>query len=415
MTGVASTWTDVRSVLHGPFRILAFGRFLDSIGSLLTLSLLVVYLAEVRGLPILTATLVLSWMAVIGLAAVPIVGTLTDRFGPRPVMLVAILIEAVGVFATAFVTTAGQAFAAAALVSLGAAGVWGPAATFTARLVPEVQRPTAFAVGFMLLNLGLGVGGLLGALIVDIDRPHTFQVLYFVDAATYLTFWLAIVALRGHGGPHGDASERESGSWREALRDRRLLGLVAVSLSLTVFGYASMEAGLAIYITAVTGEPESLIGVVFFANTLTIVLAQIFVLGWIRGHSRVRMLGIAAALWGVAWLLLIPAPLIGKLPAALLLVAFGVVFALGESVWSPTVPSLLNAIAPDHLRGRYNSAQSLTWNVGSMIAPIIAGLLIGAGAGIAWVAIIAAGCVVSAVAAQRLRRRLTPAQDGREA
>jgi len=76
---------------------------------------------------------------------------------------------------------------------------------------------------------------------------------------------------------------------------------------------------------------------------------------------------------------------------------------------------LLNAIAPDHLRGRYNSAQSLTWNVGSMIAPIIAGLLIGAGAGIAWVALIAAGCVVSAVAAQRLRRGLTPAQDGREA
>jgi len=55
------------------------------------MSLVVVYLAEVRGLPILTATLVLSWMAVLGLVLTPVVGTITDRLGPRPVMLVKIV------------------------------------------------------------------------------------------------------------------------------------------------------------------------------------------------------------------------------------------------------------------------------------------------------------------------------------
>ena len=51
MSSAATAWADVRLVLRGPFRVLAVGRFLDSVGSGLTMSLLVVYLAEVRGLP----------------------------------------------------------------------------------------------------------------------------------------------------------------------------------------------------------------------------------------------------------------------------------------------------------------------------------------------------------------------------
>ena len=413
MSSTASAWADVRLVLQGPFRILALGRFLDSLGSGLTMSLLVVYLAEVRGLPILTATLVLSWMAVIGLVATPAAGTLTDRYGPRRVMLVAVVIEAIGVGLTAFVMNAATAFAVATIVSIGGAGIWGPAMTFTARLVPEERRPTAFAVSFMLLNLGLGLGGLIAALIVDIARPVTFQWLYFVDAATYAALWCAVLLLRGHGGPSPEADTREGGGWGVVLRDGRVMGLIAVSLLLLTCGYGSMEAGLSIYITNVAGESERLIGVVFLANTLTIVIGQIFILGWLSGRSRVRMIGVTAALWGIAWLLIVPAPATGIVAGALLLVAFAIVFGLGESVWSPTVPALVNSIAPDHLRGRYNSAQSLTWALSSMLAPIPAGLLIGGGFGALWAALVGLGCLVAGVTAQPLRRRLTLEEDGR--
>ena len=96
-----------------------------------------------------------------------------------------------------------------------------------------------------------------------------------------------------------------------------------------------------------------------------------------------------------------------------MLIGFAVVFAIGESVWSPTVPALVNSIAPDHLRGRYNSAQSLTWSLGSMIAPLSAGLLIGSGRGVLWAALTAVGCAAAGLGAQRLRRQLSPAEDGR--
>ena len=413
MSSTATAWADVRGVLQGPYRILAVGRLLDSVGSGLTMSLLVVYLAEVRGLPILTATLVLSWMAVVGLVVTPVAGTCTDRYGPRPVMLTAVVIEAVGVFLTAFVANAPSAFAVATLVSLGGAGIWGPAMTFTARLVREDQRPTAFALNFMLLNLGLGIGGLVAAFIVDIARPVTFQWLYFIDAATYAALWVAMFLLRGHGGPSPASPGDEKEGWGRVLRDGRLLGLIAVALVLLICGYGSMEAGLSIYITRVADESERLIGIVFLANTLTIVVAQILVLGWLRGRSRVRMIGVTALLWGIAWLLIIPAPLAGRVAGAALLIAFGVVFALGESVWSATIPALVNGIAPDHLRGRYNSAQSLTWALSSMLAPIPAGLLIGGGLGMLWATVVGLGCLVAGAGAQLLRQRLTPEEDGR--
>ncbi len=49
-------------------------------------------------------------------------------------------------------------------------------------------------------------------------------------------------------------------------------------------------------------------------------------------------------------------------------------FALGETLWSPVAPALLNELAPEHLRGRYNSFQSLLWGVSGAIGPMITGL-----------------------------------------
>lgn len=191
------------------------------------------------------------------------------------------------------------------------------------------------------------------------------------------------------------------------------MSVIAVSLVLLTCGYGSMEAGLSIYITAVAGESERIIGIVFLANTVTIVLGQLFVLGWLRGRSRVRMMGLTAALWAIAWMLIVPAPAVGLVAGAVLFIGFAIIFAIGESVWSPTVPALVNSVAPEHLRGRYNSAQSLTWSLGAMIAPLSAGLLIGSGRGVLWAALTAVGCAAAGLGAQRLRRRLSPAEDGR--
>lgn len=413
----AGSLSEVRSVVQGPLRVILIGKFLDSVGSGMTLSLMVVYLSQVRGFTILTASLALTWMAVVGLVITPLCGSLTDRFGPRPVVLVSVLVQALGVTLFAFVTSVPTAFAATALMSIGGAGIWGPMSTFVAQVVPSEKRSTAFAVNFMMLNLGLGLGGLIGASIVDVSRPETFTLLYLIDAGTYLLFWIAIASLRGRGGPvaHDKDDIEERGGWRVVLTDRRMLGLVLAALVMLVCGYGSLEAGIAIYITDTAKLAASVIGIVFLVNTLTIVFGQLFMLRLIRGRSRVRLMGLTALLWGSSWLLAALVPGLPVWGAITILLVGQVVFALGETVWSPTMPSLVNAISPDHLRGRYNAAQSLTWAMSSMVAPIFTGALIGAGRGVLWALIVGFGCIITGALAQNLRRTLTPEEDGRVA
>lgn len=400
--------------------MLAIGRLFDSIGSGLTMSLLVVYLAEVRGLPILTASLVLTWMAVLGLICTPVSGTLTDRFGPRRVLLVCVLIEACGVAMLPLVRSAATAFAIATVMAIGGSGIWGPLSTFVAQVVKPAQRPTAFAVNFMLLNLGLGLGGLIAATIIDIGRPSTFTLLYTVDALSYLCLWVAIVFLRGHGGPvpkqgasplEGPDAVEDRGGWSQALRDRRLLAIGAVSLVMLTCGYGAMEAGLAIFITAGLGYTESLIGIVFLVNTMTIVIGQLLVLRWLTGRSRVRLMALVGLLWGISWLLLATTLGLPQIVGVVVLLVATAVFAIGETVWSPTTPALVNAIAPDELRGRYNAAMSLSWSLGAMTGPVISGLRIGGGMPLAWSLTVAGGCLTAGLGALGLRRLISPELD----
>ncbi len=46
------------------------------------------------------------------------------------------------------------------------------------------------------------------------------------------------------------------------------------------------------------------IGVIFFFNTSTIVLCQLWVLNRIEGKSRTRVLGVVSGLWFIFWLIL---------------------------------------------------------------------------------------------------------------
>ena len=116
---------DIRRIAHGPTRTLFIGLLLKAIGSGLTLSLITVYLVKARDLPVLVATLLLAWQALLTVAVSPVVGTLVDRKGPRPVLLAALLLEAGSMFAFGQVTTWQQAFVVMSVVSIGGAGIGG--------------------------------------------------------------------------------------------------------------------------------------------------------------------------------------------------------------------------------------------------------------------------------------------------
>ncbi len=395
-----------------PLARLLIGIGLSAVGNGLTMPLLIVYLGQVRGISEVAAGFVLASMAVLSLALAPVVGSLVDRIGPKAVLVAGLVIQGAAVMALGLVTTTWQAFALGAVLAIGQSAVWSPQAALLARLCAPERRQRIFGLQFMMLNLGIGIGGLISGFAVSVTEPVTFQIVYVIDGFTFLGY--ALIATTVVAPPPVAAPEQEEGrgGYRQVLGDRRLMRLIISSIVLLTCGYGSLEVALPLLATRYAGLDLSWVGIAYAFNTGTIVLAQLVVLHLLAGRSRVRALSLVGVLWGLSWLV---AGLCGLVPTAagFMLCLATVVFAVGETLLSPVVPSLVNDLAPEHLRGRYNAAQSMSWGIAGAAGPAMAGLLLGAGLLGPWVVIVVGGCLISSLVILGLRRRLTPAQDGR--
>ena len=391
------------------------GALFNSLGSGLTLPILIVYLNQVRGFSLTSASLILSWMAITGLAFSPISGHLVDKFGPRRIMLIAILIEAIAIFSWAFVDSVRDALLVGALSSLGNAAIWPTQTTMMARMVSEEFRPKFFGLQFMMLNLGLGLGGVMSSFIVEVKDPESFTRLFALDSMTYLVFFGFILSLRGVGGQIEKTQEEieNDGGYRQVVKDRSFMRLAVVKLLLVTFGYASLDAGLPTLLTLYGDLSVKALGPIWAVNTGVIVLGQIFVINRLDGRSRVRLMFVISVIWSVAWVII--GFSVSLDPAATFaLTAIGIgIFALGEMIWSSVGPTLTNELAPEHMRGRYNSVDGLIWVFAGAMGPALSGIMLQYELIPLWIGIIVTGQLAAGFLVLRLRGVLTPAQDGR--
>lgn len=405
--------------LNPAVRRVLLGTSLSAIGNGMVLPLLIVYLGQVRGLGTQVAGLVVAYMALLGLLLLWPSGSLTDRFGPRPVLMGGLVVEGVGVLLLTQVQTAPMAFAVATVIAAGRSFSWSPATALLGRLTSVAERQRAFGIQFMLLNLGIGIGGIVSALVADKESPTSFTVLYLIDGVTFFAYVAVLATMRGVGvGPAGhDESDADArlgrGGYRQVLSDRRLLRFSLMALVLLTCGWGSMDVGLPTMMTVINGLDVAWVAVAFTVNTATIVVFQMLSLRFISGRSRTRMIALVALLWAVAWLVLGASALVPMGASILAACLSTLVFAVGETLMAPIGPSLVNDLAPDHLRGRYNSVQSVVWSVANALGPALAGLLLGAHLVGAWVAVVVGGSLVAALLALSLRRHLTPELDGR--
>jgi MFS family permease len=400
-----------RDPLSREVRRLVAGNTLSALGTGFTLPFLLVYFTGVRGFSVTTAGAVLAMKGVVGLASVPLMGTLSDRLGPWRVLVATMLCQGLGTGLLAAVTEPWHAFVAVSLISIGAGGGWPAQSALIAALVPPERRPRVYAVQFALLNLGIGIGGAVSGLLVDVARPATFEVIYIVDAFSFVAYAVILVTIRHVATPKRDRSD-DQGGYREVFRDKVFLRVCGVVLLLSIAGYGQIDAGFPGFVSGVAGASTRVIGFAFAANTAVIVVAQLYVERHLQGRRRTRALAGVAVLWALSWLVIGSAALTGGAWSAAAVISGLALFGLGETLWAPTGNTLVNEIAPPHLRGRYNAVSSLSWQLSSVIGPVVAGVLLGADLPVVFIASMAGLLTVVAVLALRLGRHLSRDQDG---
>ena len=388
----------------------------EFIGTGLVLPFNVVYLHEVRGFTLGDAGLLLAVPPLVGFLVTGPGGWAIDHWGARRILIGALLLQVAGNALLAFSST--PATAAAALTLTGAAfGVSWPG--FQARIatvIPSELRQRYFGVNFTLLNLGIGIGGLVAGAVVRVDHLPTFQAIYVADAASYLpALVLMLGPLRHIAGrvEHDDEAGPKVG-YLDVIRRPAVGSLLMISFVASYVGYAQLNAGLPAYSRAVSEISTQGLGLAFAANTIVIVLLQLVVLRHIEGRRRTRLMVVMAAVWVVSWLLLGASGLVsGTWGATVLVAACASVFAFGETLLQPSMPALVNDLAPDHLRGRYNAASSGCFQLAQIVAPPIAGFLIGHHLENVYGGSLVVGCVVLAwLAVIRLEPQLPPVVNG---
>lgn len=387
---------EFTALLNPHSRRIVAGIALSAIGRGMTLSLLMVYLHDLRGFTISFGGLLMGWGALFGIVCTAPLGALVDRIGPKKVMLAGLLITGFSALAFAFVTTHTHAFIAMSLFAFGGQCVWPSQMVILTRVTPVKDRTKIFGFNFMLMNLGLGVGGFLSAIIIREDSIFSYQIMYFIDSLTYLVFIFFIWGLdTPHAGKYiAKEHEPDKGSYRELFAIKELSILTIAGIILLTFGYGPLQSGLPVYATQYLNLAPNWLGIIFGVNTFAIVAFQPLVLKLIANYSKYTALIAVAVIWALSWLVVGISPYLSILMAGIALCISQLIFAFGEMVHAPTSPALTQELAPEHIRGRASALTSLQWGISGIAGPAIAGLMIGAHLEQLWVLLMAFGVLL---------------------
>ncbi|WP_310962325.1 MFS transporter [Nocardioides terrisoli] len=410
---LSSFWRD----LPREGRLLLSVVVFEFVGTGLVLPFWVVYLHEVRGFSLAVTGVLLGLQPLAGLLVVGPGGTLIDRVGGRVVLIGSLICVIAGELVMSVASSVGVAALGMALGGIAFGASWPASQTMIAHVVPTEIRQRYFGVNFSLLNLGIGIGGLVGGAFLDVHRLWTFQTIYLADAASFLPgLFLLLVPLRHVAGraERDDLATHGAGSYREVLRLPALPTMLALTFLTSFVGYAQLNTGMPAFARALGQVSTGGLGIAFAANTFVIVLLQLVVLQRIEGRRRTRVIAVMTAIWAVAWLCMGAAGLVpGTWGATLLIAACASVFALGETLLQPTVPAMTNDLTTDRLRGRTNALGSAAFQLPAVVAPPISGWLIGHQLGAAYIVLLLVGCAAcAALALFRLEPQLGARANG---
>jgi MFS family permease len=381
------------------------GGVVNSLGNGIVFPFIVIYLHNVRGISFAEAGLALAFGGVAALATGLLAGSTVDRIGGRNTLLLGLTLQAAAFVMFPLIREPWHAVALLALEGAGTACFWPGQSTLLSRLTPPEDRHSAYALQRVSMNLGMGLGGVVGGLIATTSHPSSFTTLFVADAATFLLFVLVLSAIKEPPAVEVEKRKAARTGYSAVLRDRNFVALLGLNVLFVAVGY-EVFALLPPFAKNYAGVSERWVGFIWLANTLLIVLIQLPVAKALEGRRRMMALALMNLLWAVAALIVLAAgELLTATSAALVFILATMVFGVGETLQGPTQAPLVADLAPEHLRGRYFALGAMSWSAGSILGPAVGGALLGWHPLAVW-PIAAAVCLVAAVGCLTLERRL---------
>ncbi len=360
--------TGGRTRIPGEIWVLIAAAFVIAVGFGLITPVLPSF-AQSFGVGAFASSVVVSFFAFFRLVFAPAGGRLIARLGERPVYLAGLVIVAVSTGATAFAQDYWQLLVFRGLGGIGSTMFTVSAVALLVRLAPPAIRArvsSAYATAFLLGGVaGPVVGGLLGSL--GLRVPFLVYAVALLVAAGIVAVFLRRASLR----PAPGAPELPVMTVRDAWQDTAYRAALGSGFANGWANFGVRNAILPLFATAVIGRQPWVAGMalaVFAAgNAVGLVVAgrradwlgrKPFILGGLL------VSGVATAVTGLAQ----------DLPV---LVAVSVVAGVGAGALNPAQQASLADVVGRHRNGGPAlAAFQMSQDLGSILGPVLAGLLV---------------------------------------
>ncbi|MEU0145898.1 MFS transporter [Streptomyces sp. NPDC006288] len=329
-------------------------------------------------------------------------GALTDRYGPRPVVLAGCVLRIAGFCWLALAGSTATVIGAVLLIGFAAA-LFSPAVeSETARAAVAYETSTGtpraqvLAVFSAAGQAGAFLGPLLGSLLLLLGGG--FRTACAAGAVVF------VGVLAGHARlmPRGPRRVRRgrgpgagSGAPREVLANRPFLVLCLVYSSYLV-SYNQLYLALPAEVEQATGSQEAL-GGLFALSSLLVVAAQLPLTRWSARRVAPRSAlatGLAVVAAGFVLVPVLPGGPAGLLPVS----AFTVLLTLGQMLLVPAARGLVPDLVEDRRLGLATGAMSSLSGVAVLVGSAATGTLLDAPGPVLWTALAAVPLAGAAIA-----------------
>jgi MFS family permease len=356
--------------------VLALGRLLSEIGSGFTLFYAPIFFVQQVGLSATSVGLALGSASISGVAGRLISGTYADRWGRKPMLLLATLVLAISCAIFAITNNFLTLIAGCLVQGLGLGLYWPANEAIVADLTDGEDRRFAYAITRLADNVGMGLGIIAGGILIS--STGAYRSLFIIDGISFCVFLVAIAL----GIQETLQSEKKAvkfvSGYARALHDRRLLIYVLVNIILTVY-ISQTQTTLPLYFSGFIPQPDGsrgfnpqLISTLFTGHLLMTIVSQLPILKLLAKLSHTRSLMISGGCWALGFVCI---TLAGTTDSyQLVWASLGLaIFALAIVAYTPTASALIADFAPSSLRGVYTSINSLCWAAGYAIGPPLGG------------------------------------------
>ena len=377
--------------------------FVSALGTGFFYPFSLLFFESLTGLALGTVGAVLTVTMLAALPALPGVGRLVDRVGPRPALIAAALTRT-GCF-IGFATTSGLLGFAVFSTALALANRTEQAATpvIALGLAPEGAGSRWLALTRVVFNGGMGAGALIAGLLV-VDTPSGYVTLALVNAVGAVAA-AVLYAVLPPGRVPARSAKATAGRASRVRPHRHLpfLRIAFINAGLWMVAITT-ESALPVYVLRDLSLPSWTVGALFAVNTVLLTALQLpagRLLDRFR-PSAVLALGAAsyAVLYVAAWAI---APAASEIVIAVLMVAM-TVYTLGEMAVSQAALIMLTAAPPEEERGAYLAFNQIFVGVATALSPLLATTALSAGSAVLWWSL-AAMSLLAATAALRAGRR----------